>query len=183
VLVIAYNLCQNALLIPSVQTIEIDEMIGPLKATIDFKVKGNAVKQEVEKNQELVRSALRAVAALSKLADMGMYSILLDQCSDVKIFMHSLQRRHLDSFNLKTRSRMDSMLKNTRTYGTTMRTRNIAVISWIYLKTHPFSFNFQNINLWIFEMFHQFHFCLPSTQTCDCLGVTKLCNLQLGNVL
>jgi cullin-associated NEDD8-dissociated protein 1 len=84
VLVIAYNLCQNALLIPSVQIIEIDEMIGPLKATIDFKVKGNAVKQEVEKNQELVRSALRAVAALSKLADMGMYSILLDQYSDVK---------------------------------------------------------------------------------------------------
>ncbi|CAO3683491.1 unnamed protein product [Umbelopsis vinacea] len=50
---------------------KIDEMIGPLKATIDFKVKGNAVKQEVEKNQELVRSALRAVAALSKLADMA----------------------------------------------------------------------------------------------------------------
>jgi flagellar basal body-associated protein FliL len=46
-------------------------MIGPLKTTIDFKVKGNAVKQEVEKNQELVRSALRAVAALSKLADAG----------------------------------------------------------------------------------------------------------------
>jgi hypothetical protein len=46
-------------------------MTGPLKATIDFKVKGNAVKQEVEKNQELVRSALRAVAALSKLADAG----------------------------------------------------------------------------------------------------------------
>lgn len=46
-------------------------MIGPLKATIDFKVKGNAVKQEVEKNQELVRSALRAVASLSKLADNG----------------------------------------------------------------------------------------------------------------
>jgi len=50
---------------------EIDDMIGPLKATIDFKVKGNAVKQEVEKNQELVRSALRAVASLSKLADTG----------------------------------------------------------------------------------------------------------------
>ncbi|KAH8556542.1 armadillo-type protein [Umbelopsis sp. PMI_123] len=48
---------------------KIDDMISPLKATIDFKVKGNAVKQEVEKNQELVRSALRAVAALSKLAD------------------------------------------------------------------------------------------------------------------
>jgi flagellar basal body-associated protein FliL len=48
-------------------------MITPLKATIDFKVKGNAVKQEVEKNQELVRSALRAVAALSKLADIGKF--------------------------------------------------------------------------------------------------------------
>ena len=44
-------------------------MVEPLQATLSFKMKPTAVKQELEKNQELVRSALRAIAFLSKLAD------------------------------------------------------------------------------------------------------------------
>lgn len=44
-------------------------MVEPLQATLNFKLKPTAVKQEIEKNQELVRSALRAIAFLSKLAD------------------------------------------------------------------------------------------------------------------
>ncbi|KAF9435404.1 Cullin-associated NEDD8-dissociated protein 1 [Entomortierella beljakovae] len=47
----------------------LDDMVEPIQATLNFKMKATAVKQEIEKNQELVRSALRAIAFLSKLAD------------------------------------------------------------------------------------------------------------------
>ena len=55
----------------------IDKLIEPLKTTIYFKVKANSVKQEYEKQEELKRSALRAVSALSCIPDSGMLSILL----------------------------------------------------------------------------------------------------------
>lgn len=44
-------------------------MVEPVQTTLNFKPKPTAVKQELEKNQELVRSALRAIAFLSKLSD------------------------------------------------------------------------------------------------------------------
>ena len=49
-----------------------DKLIEPLKATIYAKVKANSVKQEYEKQEELKRSALRAVSALSCIPDSGM---------------------------------------------------------------------------------------------------------------
>ena len=49
-----------------------DKLIEPLKTTIYFKVKANSVKQEYEKQEELKRSALRAVSALSCIPDSGM---------------------------------------------------------------------------------------------------------------
>lgn len=56
--------------------IELDDAVEPLKSTLNHKVKQTAVKQEVEKNQELVRSALRCIAVLAKLSESGMYSLL-----------------------------------------------------------------------------------------------------------
>ncbi|OZJ05135.1 hypothetical protein BZG36_01399 [Bifiguratus adelaidae] len=50
-------------------TQRLDAAAEPLKKTLDHKPKGNAVKQEVEKNQELVRSALRCIASLARLSD------------------------------------------------------------------------------------------------------------------
>ena len=50
---------------------ELDDFAGPLEATVMAKPKPNAVKQEIEKNDELVRSALRAVSALTRLSDDG----------------------------------------------------------------------------------------------------------------
>ncbi|KAI9599345.1 armadillo-type protein [Syncephalis fuscata] len=47
----------------------LDDIADPLKATLTRKLKENAVKQEVEKNRELVRSALRVLAALATLPD------------------------------------------------------------------------------------------------------------------
>ena len=50
----------------------IEKLIDQLKLTIQSKVKANAVKQEHEKQEELKRSALRAVAALLTIPDSGM---------------------------------------------------------------------------------------------------------------
>lgn len=45
----------------------------PLRNTCTMKVKANSVKQEYEKQDELKRSALRAVAALLTIPDAGTY--------------------------------------------------------------------------------------------------------------
>merc|ERR1712080_92857 len=43
---------------------KLDRLVEPLKLTCTTKVKANSVKQEYEKQDELKRSAMRAVAAL-----------------------------------------------------------------------------------------------------------------------
>ncbi|KAI9310911.1 armadillo-type protein [Dichotomocladium elegans] len=50
----------------------LDDFVDPLKATLDTKMRSNAVKQEVEKNQELVRATLRCMVSLNALSDAGM---------------------------------------------------------------------------------------------------------------
>ena len=45
----------------------LDDFFAPLDATLRTKPKPNAVKQEIDKNDEQIRSALRAAFALSKL--------------------------------------------------------------------------------------------------------------------
>jgi len=47
----------------------IDHLIEPLRQNVLSKPKDSAVKQQVERNDELIRSALRAVAAISKIPD------------------------------------------------------------------------------------------------------------------
>ncbi|KAK7091549.1 cullin-associated NEDD8-dissociated protein 1-like isoform X2 [Littorina saxatilis] len=57
------NLCPNAVLQ------RLDRLVEPLRATCTTKVKAHSVKQEFEKQDELKRSALRAVAALLNVPD------------------------------------------------------------------------------------------------------------------
>ena len=54
-------------------TLGVDILVEPLRATLQTKVKANSVKQEFEKQDELKRSALRAVAALLSIPDSGKY--------------------------------------------------------------------------------------------------------------
>ncbi len=54
---------------------DLDRIVEPLRATCTTKVKANSVKQEFEKQDELKRSALRAVAALLRIPDSGMYDL------------------------------------------------------------------------------------------------------------
>lgn len=50
---------------------ELEKLVEPLRLTCTMKVKANSVKQEFEKQDELKRSAMRAVAALLTIPDAG----------------------------------------------------------------------------------------------------------------
>ncbi|KAI8644343.1 armadillo-type protein [Parasitella parasitica] len=54
---------------PTAVSSRLDDIIEPFKAILDFKMRSNAVKQEVEKNQELIRAVLRCIVAVSPLSD------------------------------------------------------------------------------------------------------------------
>eukprot|EP01113_Clastostelium_recurvatum_P046299 TRINITY_DN809_c0_g1_i2.p1 TRINITY_DN809_c0_g1~~TRINITY_DN809_c0_g1_i2.p1 ORF type:complete len:1240 (+),score=410.29 TRINITY_DN809_c0_g1_i2:61-3780(+) len=45
-------------------------LVEPLRATVTTKVQDTAVKQQVERNQEMIRSALRAIVAIEKLPNV-----------------------------------------------------------------------------------------------------------------
>lgn len=55
---------------------DLDEIVEPLRVTCTTKVKANSVKQEFEKQDELKRSAMRAVAALLQIPDAGNGAVL-----------------------------------------------------------------------------------------------------------
>lgn len=58
-----------AQLCPTAVLQRLERLVDPLKSTCTMKVKANSVKQEYEKQDELKRSALRAVAALLTIPD------------------------------------------------------------------------------------------------------------------
>lgn len=62
----------------------IERLIEPLKQTCNAKVKSNSVKQEFEKQDELKRSALRAVIALQRVPDADKNQQLSDFIGHIK---------------------------------------------------------------------------------------------------
>merc|ERR1712137_60612 len=58
-----------ASLCPTAVLQRLDRLVEPLRSTCTTKVKANAVRQEYEKQDELKRSAMRAVAALLSIPD------------------------------------------------------------------------------------------------------------------
>jgi len=48
----------------------LDNLVEPLRTTVTFKPSQTAVKQEIERNDEQVRSALRAIAAISRVGNV-----------------------------------------------------------------------------------------------------------------
>lgn len=72
--------------------LELDQFVEPLRATCTLKVKANSVKQEYEKQDELKRSALRALAALASIPKAGellllleLFSVSIDNCFHYKL--------------------------------------------------------------------------------------------------
>jgi cullin-associated NEDD8-dissociated protein 1 len=45
----------------------LESLVDPLQKTINFKPKQDAVKQEVDRNEDMIRSALRAIASLNRI--------------------------------------------------------------------------------------------------------------------
>lgn len=62
-----------------------DQFVEPLRVTCTLKVKANAVRQEYEKQDELKRSALRALAALASIPKAGLYNISLFSALEVNL--------------------------------------------------------------------------------------------------
>nr|CAI5840813.1 unnamed protein product [Callosobruchus analis] len=62
----------------------LDKLVEPLRATLTMKVKANSVKQEYEKQDELKRSAMRAVAALLSIPDADKNPHLIEFVSQIK---------------------------------------------------------------------------------------------------
>lgn len=71
-------------LCPSAVLQRLDQFVEPLQQTCTMKVKQNAVKQEYEKQDELKRSALRAVAALLQIPKADKNQIFNDFLSFIK---------------------------------------------------------------------------------------------------
>ncbi|KAJ7946519.1 cullin-associated NEDD8-dissociated protein 1 [Quillaja saponaria] len=53
---------------PSSVLAVLDSLVDPLQKTINFKPKQDAVKQEVDRNEDMIRSALRAIASLNRIS-------------------------------------------------------------------------------------------------------------------
>ncbi|KDO42067.1 cullin-associated NEDD8-dissociated protein 1 isoform X2 [Citrus sinensis] len=53
---------------PSAVLAVLDSLVDPLQKTINFKPKQDAVKQEVDRNEDMIRSALRAIASLNQIS-------------------------------------------------------------------------------------------------------------------
>ncbi|KAG5891309.1 hypothetical protein JTB14_002870 [Gonioctena quinquepunctata] len=62
----------------------LDKLVEPLRATLTMKVKANSVKQEYEKQDELKRSAMRAVIALLSIPDADKNPHLNEFVSQIK---------------------------------------------------------------------------------------------------
>ncbi|KAI8337575.1 armadillo-type protein [Chlamydoabsidia padenii] len=67
----------------------LDLFVPPMKATLDFKIRSNAVKQELEKNQELVRATIRCIVSLSDLGETGNCPAFEQFVDDVRTGPHS----------------------------------------------------------------------------------------------
>lgn len=63
---------------------KLDKLVEPLKLTCTTKVKANSVKQEYEKQDELKRSAMRAVAALMTISGADKHPQLQEFLNQIK---------------------------------------------------------------------------------------------------
>lgn len=72
-------------LCPSAVLQHLDQIVEPLRVTCTTKVKANSVKQEFEKQDELKRSAMRAVAALLQIPDADKSPLMNDFISQIKV--------------------------------------------------------------------------------------------------
>ncbi|XP_076124630.1 cullin-associated NEDD8-dissociated protein 2 [Alosa pseudoharengus] len=71
-------------LCPSAVVQRLDRLVEPLRATCTTKVKAGSVKQEFEKQEELRRSAMRAVAALLSISEVEKSPAMVDFANQIR---------------------------------------------------------------------------------------------------
>ena len=71
---------------PTLLSYRLEELIAPLKETLLFKQKANAVKLEIERSKELARAAARTCFILSKL-DNSKFSSFLQETRSSSSFL------------------------------------------------------------------------------------------------
>ncbi|KAM9409522.1 cullin-associated NEDD8-dissociated protein 2 [Pholidichthys leucotaenia] len=71
-------------LCPAAVLQRLDRLVEPLKATCTTKVKAGSVKQEFEKQEELRRSAMRAVAALLSVPEVERSPVMVDFANQIR---------------------------------------------------------------------------------------------------
>jgi len=87
-----------ATLCPTAVLQRLDRLVEPLRSTCTTKVKANAVKQEYEKQDELKRSAMRAVAALLFIPDsdrnpqLNEFVLHIRSTPDLQALFESIQK-------------------------------------------------------------------------------------------
>uniref|UniRef100_A0A8C7ZPI6 TATA-binding protein interacting (TIP20) domain-containing protein n=1 Tax=Oryzias sinensis TaxID=183150 RepID=A0A8C7ZPI6_9TELE len=77
-------LARLASLSPAAVLQRLDRLVEPLKATCTTKVKAGSVKQEFEKQEELRRSAMRAVAALLAVPEVERSPVMADFANQIR---------------------------------------------------------------------------------------------------
>uniref|UniRef100_F6Z3T2 TATA-binding protein interacting (TIP20) domain-containing protein n=1 Tax=Ciona intestinalis TaxID=7719 RepID=F6Z3T2_CIOIN len=102
------NLCPTAVLQ------HVDKLVEPLRATCSVKVKADSVKQEFEKQDELKRSALRAVNALLTIPEadkspaMSEFLAQVRSSSDLSAMFESVQNDSSSATSMVTLEAMDT---------------------------------------------------------------------------
>jgi len=122
------------------KSIEIEDFVAPLEVTINTKMKDTAVKQEIEKNEELVRSSLRGVVALSRLPESGSNPFFSFTCERLGVvfffFAHSTcsQTPTLDSRLFSRHSRPQSTMPSWTQSSQRPKRGTVALTRWTPLK-------------------------------------------------
>ncbi|XP_074862145.1 cullin-associated NEDD8-dissociated protein 1-like [Carettochelys insculpta] len=104
-------LARLSTLCPSAVLQRLERLIEPLRATCSTKVKAGSVKQEFEKQDELKRSAMRAVAALLTIPEVEKSPVMAEFSSQIRAnpemasLYESIQK---DSASLPTTESMDT---------------------------------------------------------------------------
>uniref|UniRef100_A0A8V5HEU4 Uncharacterized protein n=1 Tax=Melopsittacus undulatus TaxID=13146 RepID=A0A8V5HEU4_MELUD len=103
-------LARLSTLCPSAVLQRLERLVEPLRATCSTKVKAGSVKQEFEKQDELKRSAMRAVAALLTIPEVEKSPVMAEFSSQIRAspemasLFESIQK---DSASLPTSESMD----------------------------------------------------------------------------
>ena len=74
----------------------LDSLVDPLQKTIHFKPKQDAVKQEVDRNEDMIRSALRAIASLNRIRFV--FYVIYPACRLSNLCTSYLQFGHSETF-------------------------------------------------------------------------------------